>query len=468
MELFQLITMGDKIYKGLAKYPIEAKDFIEYIPVVIKISKMLMISHKETPTLKELITYAEGILSQPKDVGFIRERQVKILTLMKKVFNRVLRDVSFNFYFYNVDSDKLPINKENARFVTELEEKPLNYLGNGHDISILFYDDTKDEVKTDCADIVLSLSSIISLKQHFTHTIIDVDYYTYTRFYLEAKLESLRVRDDIELLLAGSSYTQRGLFEKQMPVPSRNVAIDAQDIYYTLKTVRKSLESNSSIKKIVLPLPHYIWGVDISLSSSNEHRSRLREVNYQIFGDKHNFKDEIEKIEHPLLTPVSPFYEYIFDYKKWELEKEKGLHDLFKEGRYYLYTQEESKSLLHTEEENMAFAKEVVLKHGKTLNYKKATEENFLLFSEFLEEMNETGIEVIAYIPPMNPYYRKNVNKKIIKHFYEIIDKLKAKYKFKLINSYDCDEFETADFFDYDHLNDKGAKKLGKIISNEL
>jgi hypothetical protein len=37
-----------------------------------------------------------------------------------------------------------------------------------------------------------------------------------------------------------------------------------------------------------------------------------------------------------------------------------------------------------------------------------------------------------------------------------------------LIDLFNSDQFESGDFYDYDHLNDRGAKKLGKILGKEL
>lgn len=42
------------------------------------------------------------------------------------------------------------------------------------------------------------------------------------------------------------------------------------------------------------------------------------------------------------------------------------------------------------------------------------------------------------------------------------------KYNFDFIDLFDSKEFTDEDFYDYDHLNDYGAKKLAEVIVSRL
>ena len=47
----------------------------------------------------------------------------------------------------------------------------------------------------------------------------------------------------------------------------------------------------------------------------------------------------------------------------------------------------------------------------------------------------------------------------------ESLEPVKKEFNFTFLDLFDSPDFDVFDFQDYDHLNDKGAEKLSKIIA---
>ena len=74
---------------------------------------------------------------------------------------------------------------------------------------------------------------------------------------------------------------------------------------------------------------------------------------------------------------------------------------------------------------NRECAQKRAASHNKFFKYSATVEEKRKLFAGFLEDMDRRGVKILLYVPPVTSYYRN-------------------------------------------HLNDYGAKKLGKMLVKEL
>ena len=465
-DFISFLNLTESLFRNLSNEQSNHSELYECATMLAKGLVFIYPIYKDNSFFIELFNYIEQLLANQKNTDLIRHRRNRLLKLVNDFVSTMLSEFDFHLYLYECEVDEALTNLSNMKMVTKLNETPSNYIGGDNEISVLVYDDKKNTLNVTQADFMFPLSVILELRESFTKTLNNLDYYNHTRLYLEAKLNSLKERQDIKLLLAGSSYTMCGLFEKQMPIPARNIAVDGQDIYYSILSIRKALEYNPNITNIVLSFAYYLWGTDISLSNSDEHQPRIREVNYPIFKDKHNFKDDMDELSNIFL--VTPLQNFLLPFELWNKEKSDYLNDLFKNSHYYLTPRVGSMAIENNKQVNINNARKITSKHERTMRYEKSIQENISLFSDFLQEMNEKGINVLVYVPPMNKFYRKCLNSKLISDFSKHMNPLKEKYHFKLLDLYDNQTFVNADFFDYDHVNDKGAKKLSEIIAKEL
>lgn len=106
---------------------------------------------------------------------------------------------------------------------------------------------------------------------------------------------------------------------------------------------------------------------------------------------------------------------------------------------------------------------------NSTMNYENTRYEYEIIFEKYLLFLKENNIKPIVVICPTSIYYRKHFdksNKKAV--FYNIINRFKKIYNFQVIDYFDGRLFNESDFWDYSHLNGKGAEKFTKILNNEI
>lgn len=400
----------------------------------------------------------------------IDNQRSKLIYLIEQFELSLIKQQRFNIYFLNCNESDLPIKIKNFESIEmiSLNENTSSFEKNKHNFSVLIYSDQSQQLERTTFDFYFDIKSIIESKNSLITKLNQLDYYKHDRFYLEAKLNSLKKRQDIRLLLAGSSYTMCGLFENQMPLPARNIAIDAQDLYYSIKSIRTALEYNPNITHCILSFAYYFWGYDLSLSTSLYQYKRVTEVNYPVFKDKHNFSGVIEDGTQTFLTSITPLKKYLFSFEKIAEQKIEKLKESFEDANYFPNPRVGSAVLQNDDGTNRQLAQKRAASHNKFFKYHSTVQENIELFTRFLGEMNSRGIQIILYVPPVTEYYRNYINPELISNYYECMEPLKSKFQFKLIDLFNCDEFENSDFYDYDHLNDQGAEKLGKILGKEL
>ena len=458
-EFASMITLLETIYRGLSKEHIEEKEYIQMVNVLSIAIEKVRSFYQNDDTLKRLQRFIEEPLAIKINSRF------KLLELLEQFELSLLKQKRFHLYFHHCNEKDIPIHDQN---ISSYNASPvLCNRGNHNDLPVLIYDGHPAESDALNSSFQFPVSKIIELEQFYADKMKNLDYFTYDRLYLDSKLLSLKERQDIKLLLAGSSYTMCGLFENDMPLPARNIAVDAQDIYYSLKSIRKSLEHNPNISHIVLSFAYYLWGVDLSSSNSIYNMKRISEVNYPIFKDKHHFKDSLdERIGEPS-DGLSPLQKHLF-YGNWIERSMKEIKRELADRHYFAYARLYSDMHTRDDETNNLLSASFTEGHNKFHRYEETVKENIQLFEEFLKDMKERNIQVLVYVPPATHYYQKHTSIESIQSYNKLMKPLQEKHRFQFIDLFDSPEFTLDDFYDFDHLNDQGARKLGEIISVAL
>ena len=476
-ETASLIMMLEKVYIILLREEKEKKISPKTISFLANLCIKIYPLFKNNLYFMDLFNYVYQQINNSNSTRLqnltVNIKGNKLIHLLERFEFSLINQLRFHIYFLNCRATDISITTKNVESIKEIPTADVlsSYTSLLKDslqnFSVLIYSGQQHLQKSIISDFYIDLKSIIDSKGIITN-FEKIDYYTYDKLFLESKLESLKKRQDIRLLLAGSSYTMCGLFEKQMPLPARNIAIDAQDLYYSMKSIRTALNYNPNIKHCILSFAYYFWGYDLSLSTSFYQFKRVTDVNFPIFKDKHNFtgnpKDELTT----LLNDITPLKRHLFSFEKVEEDYKENVKELFEDAHYFLYPRVESAVLKNNDLINRQLAQKRADSHNKFFKYHSTVKENIKLFDQFLKEMNDRGINLVLFVPPVTEYYRNFINQEIITYFYECMKPLKSKYQFKLIDLFDSEEFENNDFYDYDHLNDYGAKKLAEILSKEL
>ena len=103
-----------------------------------------------------------------------------------------------------------------------------------------------------------------------------------------------------------------------------------------------------------------------------------------------------------------------------------------------------------------------------TKRYPNTVRENKEIFLNYIDLCKEHNIFPIAVLFPVTDEYRALFSKQIIDEFYCIIKELQRKDSFVFFDEYKCNILSHQEFFDGMHLNDEGAKKFSKYLSDKI
>ncbi|MFD1675367.1 hypothetical protein [Alicyclobacillus fodiniaquatilis] len=486
-EILAVVKTLDRVYEVISNKELKIGSFLKIVPQIANsIGVKLYPVFKDDSFFRSLFEHLQQLLSKivslnDSSISFeaseIAElERAKLIDLLEKFETSLLTCCEFYIYLHKDVSVNFPLACERVKTVTVLPES-IEDLG-GHlsgqsrmsVFSVFVHTGTAQEQNglLKQADVSYQPDYIAGIYNRMMNELKKPDYFMYDRLYLEAKLESLKVRRDIQLLLAGSSYTMCGLLEEEMPLVARNVAVDAQDLYYTLKTIRVALELNPNITHCIISFAYYFWGYDLSLSTSVYQYKRVTEVNYPIFKDRHNFPYELFDKNYDAIVSIPPLVRHIFSLGCFAEQYIKNVKHNLANAHYFSVPRTTSTIVTLDDTTNYERAKQRTASHNKFFKYESTVRENISLFEGFLEEMNRKNVQIILYVPPVTPYYRDSIDQRLISDFYTCMKPFLAKFNFKLVDLFESDHFKNEDFVDYDHLNDQGAKKLGRILMKEL
>lgn len=298
-----------------------------------------------------------------------------------------------------------------------------------------------------------------------------MDSFDYDRLYLSGKLQSLMTsRNDTSIILAGSSYAMVGLKESLMPRPATNLAVNAQDPYFTFLSVKTAKKYCSAIDAVVIAGGYYFWHTDMSDDPSDYHKSVLTRTNYPVLKKLHNYKGDL--LQPMLLSQSDPFLEEIFDLQQIYKKEHNRIALRLASLEYFNpeYNVRPKNGMLRypfrdqTDDVNDKAAEARAKAHNRNFN-QAHLRENISELNDFLLQMEKKNVRVIILVPPVTKFYRRHSSRELRDAFYALLAPVKEARDFTFLDLFDSEDFDLSDFQDYDHVNEAGAIKLSGIIS---
>lgn len=281
----------------------------------------------------------------------------------------------------------------------------------------------------------------------FKKNLIDINVYFFEDFKvsviegLDYKISKLLSRKSINGIIMGLSYAEVGVKEELLYNNFINFALSAQDLYYDfllLRYIYKFEEVKNTLKYVIINLGYYSFDYDMTKTISKYRIHRY----CKYFDEYHNNDDIIGvNINRFFYEKRITFKEYVNMNKKKEITQLKA-NDI--NGEYEAL-------------------------RNSTMNYNNTRHEYEDILNKYLLFLKENNIKPIVVVCPTSFYYREyfdKSNKKVT--FYNIINKLKRIYDFQVIDYFESNLFDENDFWDYSHLNNKGAEKFTNILNNEI
>lgn len=255
--------------------------------------------------------------------------------------------------------------------------------------------------------------------------------------------------DSIEVLFLGSSEIHTGLNPEYTSKRSFNAAHPAQTMDYCYALLDKYKNDWGRLEYIVLEISYPM--LYMKMEDSNE---AWRVKNYNIYYGIHlstKLKSNTEILNGRLFDHiVRLFKNYV-----------KGIDEIFcSDLGWYISSDIESPEFL------CQHGKIAAEDHTISPEYQRFYEMRSALDS-IIEFSQKNECQIVMCTPPVYKAYSENVNKSqmdsILSTMAEIIEKHS---NCSYINLMDSKIFKDQDFFNSNHLNDKGAKKLTQIIDS--
>ncbi|MFR4163524.1 MAG: hypothetical protein ACLT0R_12985 [Paraclostridium sordellii] len=401
------------------------------------------------------------------------DKLIKSLSNLKEDFN----SIEVNLYFYGKDKYNIidRCTNKNVIYINDINE----------------YIHLNNEIKNDQIKILIVSEETVDSNLDFNLYFNDVLYYdklmnamfeisekiyyeNYDYNYLLKSLEKCKC-ENIETLVVGNSYPLTGIDSKLLSNKSENLSISSQDLYYSYKLAKEVINNNENIKRCIIGAGYYLVNHDLSKCKSEYSVNMVKYLYYPILKDKHN-SEKVDIIEFLTLGKVlnNDLIDYIFNL---EFLHKYFIDLIYRENNGYFNKnlRREMISILQgvklsdiNEDEKYRLGEFRASQHNDLSKYTETKKEYNLIFNDFINFLEEKGVEPVIVVFPTTKYYSKFINETYKDEFYKIIDGIKEKYTVKLVDFSKIDIFEEDDFIDFDHMSESGCIKITHELNKIL
>ncbi|CEN76840.1 putative chemotaxis response regulator [[Clostridium] sordellii] len=401
------------------------------------------------------------------------DKLIKSLSNLKEDFN----SIEVNLYFYGKDKYNIidRCTNKNVIYINDINE----------------YIHLNNEIKNDQIKILIVSEETVDSNLDFNLYFNDVLYYdklmnamfeisekiyyeNYDYNYLLKSLEKCKC-ENIETLVVGNSYPLTGIDSKLLSNKSENLSISSQDLYYSYKLAKEVINNNENIKRCIIGAGYYLVNHDLSKCKSEYSVNMVKYLYYPILKDKHN-SEKVDIIEFLTLGKVlnNDLIDYIFNL---EFLHKHFIDLIYRENNGYFNKnlRREMISILQgvklsdiNEDEKYRLGEFRASQHNDLSKYTETKKEYNLIFNDFINFLEEKGVEPVIVVFPTTKYYSKFINETYKDEFYKIIDGIKEKYTVKLVDFSKIDIFEEDDFIDFDHMSESGCIKITHELNKIL
>ncbi|MCH6201725.1 hypothetical protein MMU07_19245 [Aquiflexum sp. LQ15W] len=261
--------------------------------------------------------------------------------------------------------------------------------------------------------------------------------YVYKKNYLDTHAEEL------ETLILGSSHAYYNLDPIYWKEKAFNAANPAQSLQYDLKILDRYIEKMPSLNKVVIPIGYPTLFFDLGHTPESWRLTHYyRDFGFQISSDHFKFH-----------------YFILSKMLKWNLE-DFNLHFIKKGNVLKISDLGWGTDYQNSPERDIEKTAKLSIFWHTTPN-----SEFFEPNKNYLEEITKIcykkEVELILLIPPIHKSYFERRNEEQVKKTKEFLQYLQIKYPNCILMDFSGDiSFLESDFYDSDHLNKEGAKKL--------
>lgn len=278
------------------------------------------------------------------------------------------------------------------------------------------------------------------------------EYYDYLFFREMRELHTHKGK--LEVLITGTSQAENSVISCQLSYPSANIAFPQKHLHLDRLTSQKVLDDEPNIKTVVLELSYEHFELPFETKSSRK-TYLLKYYGLNTFD-----------------RPVYPWDRLLFSknpkqFQKAILKWKKQLNQNPDQCDTEYLRQKRTFDSLGYDRSKIKPDFDFFEKRVPNDSVFKA---NSTYFEQTVSHFVNKGLEVIIFIPPKHPVYHSLMLPAITNRRDAVIDKIRRQHpEIKLLDKeMDTLNFNTRDFRDQNHLNEKGAIKFTRILDSLL
>lgn len=273
--------------------------------------------------------------------------------------------------------------------------------------------------------------------------------YSYKSEYLD------RHSEDIRVLILGSSHSYSGINPDYFNCHAFNAAHVSQAFDYDFLIFEKYRSRLSNLKAVIMPISYFTFWEEMETCGEPwrmtyynlyYHLKKYRSVRYdfEIFGNQR--------------VNLNKFITYYIKRDKTVLSSERGWNTI-NLSRKPLDLDETAKSAMRNHTIPEIDSKENI----------RRFQENLHRLEKLLSFCSAQGVKVLFFTPPASEAYRNRLDKKQMDTTFETIRLVESEHSnCDYINLLETPLFTDEDYFDSNHLNPEGARKLSLLLNEKL
>jgi hypothetical protein len=252
----------------------------------------------------------------------------------------------------------------------------------------------------------------------------------------------------INTLIVGSSHAFYGINPKYFSKNTFNAAYVSQTLDLDKELLHRYKDKLTNLETVIIPISYF--SLFETLETDVEKWRLKNYILYYGFENKYHFTDNFETLNHDILLNLKKTIKYYALNKSFITSSNLGWGTNF------------------NSKERKKFEGHYTAKKHSVKNF-KLFDGNIKSLKKIIKMCQKKNIKILFITTPTHFSYFKNLNQiqlsKTIKTINELVQRNQTCSYLNLLKS---DKFITSDFYDADHLNDIGAKKLSLLLDKKI
>lgn len=252
----------------------------------------------------------------------------------------------------------------------------------------------------------------------------------------------------INTLIVGSSHAFYGINPKYFSKNTFNAAYVSQTLDLDEELLHRYKDKLTNLETVIIPISYF--SLFETLETDVEKWRLKNYILYYGFENKYHFTDNFETLNHDILLNLKKTIKYYALNKSFITSSNLGWGTNF------------------NSKERKKFEGHYTAKKHSVKNF-KLFDGNIKSLQKIIKMFQKKNIKILFITTPTHFSYFKNLNQiqlsKTIKTINVLVQRNQTCSYLNLLKS---DKFITSDFYDADHLNDIGAKKLSLLLDKKI